>query len=98
MSVNKPIDEFKNEIEQADWAALKDHQKRGALFIIDKNLKLEEVANAFARDFSSIVKIWLDSKEIQIVDEKMADDFAENEFEELARFLIVQPYVLMQLI
>ena len=56
------------------------------------------MANAFARDFSSIVKIWLDSKEIQIVDEKMADDFAENEFEELARFLIVQPYVLMQLI
>lgn len=98
MSDNKSINEFKSEVEQADWAALKDHNKRGALFIIDKNLKLEEVANAFARDFSSVVKIWLDSKELQIVDDKMAEDFAKNEFEKLANFLIVQPYVLMQLL
>lgn len=98
MSDKKSIEEFQGEIEQADWAALKDHHKRGALFIIEKNLKLEEVANAFARDFSSIVKIWLDSKELQIVDDKMALDFSKNEFEKLANFLIVQPYVIMQLI
>ncbi len=98
MSEVKSIEEFKNEIEQADWAALKDHYKRGALFVISSDLKLEEVANAFSRDYSEVVKIWLDSKNLQIVSEEMASNFNKNEFEKMANFLIVQPYVIIQLI
>lgn len=98
MSDLKAIEEFKNEIDQADWSILKDHYKRGALFIISPKLKLEEVANALARDYSQIVKIWLDDKDLRIVDKAMAQSFEKNEFEKMAKFLIVQPYVIIELI
>jgi len=98
MSEKKSVEEFKNEIDTAPWALLEDHYKRGALFIIDKKLKLEEVANAFSRDYSDIVKIWLDNKEIQIVDEDLSKKLAQNPHDKVASFVIVQPYVLIQLL
>ena len=98
MSEKKSIEEFKNEIDTASWSLLEDHYKRGALFIIDKKLKLEEVANAFSRDYSDIVKIWLDNKDLKIVDEDLSKTLSANAQDKVASFLIVQPYVIIQLL
>ncbi|MCT4642937.1 MAG: DUF2288 domain-containing protein [Bacteriovoracaceae bacterium] len=98
MSDKKTIEEFNGEVEQADWSMLKDHHKRGALFEVSLNLNLAEVANAFAKDYSSIVKLWLDDGDLVKVDDDRATKFAQDEFKKIANFLIVQPYVLIQMI
>lgn len=98
MSDRKSIEEFRNEIDTASWELLEDHYKRGALFIIDRKLKLEEVANAFSRDYTDIVKLWLDNKELKIVDEESSKLMSANPKEKLVSFIIVQPYVIIQLL
>lgn len=98
MSDQKSLEEFKSEIDQADWSLLEDHFKRGALFIIDEKLKLEEVANAFSKDYSQIVKIWLDEGSLKLVSDDEAKTFSEKKYEKIVNFLIVQPYVIVQLL
>ena len=87
-------EKLKDDIDQASWEMLKVHHERGAVFIVDKALKLIDVGAAIAVDEVNTVKIWLDNGQFKKleeipsgVDEKIRD----------IDFLIVQPYVLIKL-
>ena len=96
------VDEFKskfvNEIEQADWSMLKDHYKRDALFLVDQSLDLCDVAVALAMDKKHFVEHWLSEKLIIRPSEDQAKDWEEKKFEKFTNFLIIQPYVIAQII
>lgn len=87
-------EKFESEIEECDWDMLRPHHERGAVFIVTENLDLVSVATALAEDNVSQVKIWLDNKDFYKLEETKE---LENEpFKKFAKFLIVQPYVLVK--
>ena len=87
-----------NEIQEIDWMALKDHHKRKAVFIVGPTLDLVEVAMAVHEDVSSLIKIWMDSGELAAPTEEQTEEWKKEETKALAKFLIIQPYVLAQLL
>lgn len=89
---------FLKELDSADWNLLKDHFKREALFIVDQDLDLAQVALAIAEDSVKLVKDWLGSNKIRKVEaeETKLWEASPNQF--FCHFLIVQPYVLIKLI
>ena len=89
-------EKLKTEIEQADWDMLRVHHERGALFLVDQKLDLLDVGVAIAEDNISLVKIWLDNKELYQVSVEEVSEFEKNDREKLGDFIIIQPYVLLQ--
>jgi hypothetical protein len=89
--------DFQNEIDDANWDMLEPHAKRGALFLVDADLKLDIVAKAVAEDKVEMVKLWLDSEKLKQADEKQQDDWSKDSTKMIFQFVIVQPYVLVQL-
>ncbi len=90
------VEKFKEEIDQASWAMLKDHHERGAVFQV-KGVELAEVGAALATDDTSKVKLWLDNKELLKVEDEDSESFSKTLHEKNFNFIIVQPYVLIQL-
>lgn len=88
-------EKLSSEIEQADWDMLKPHHERGALFIVDQKLDLIDVGIAIAEDKTSLVKIWLDNKDLYQLDN--ADKFDQEPCQKIGSFIIIQPYVLLKL-
>jgi hypothetical protein len=88
--------DFTNEIDKASWELLKTHHERGAVFVIDKTLDLATVAFAIAKDNVNLVKIWLDNQQMQKLSEDLAENWKANPQENIVKFIIVQPYVLVQ--
>jgi hypothetical protein len=97
MSDEKDFFDFRNEIEKASWELLESHNTSGALFVVEPHLDLVTVANAMAKDRVNVIKIWLDNGEIRRVTEEEVSDWEKEPTKNFADFLIVQPYVLMQL-
>jgi hypothetical protein len=91
-------EELTGEVQETDWLALEDHHKREALFIVDQKLDLIEVAMAVTEDVSSLIKIWLDSGELARPTDEQIEIWKKNKNQKLAKFLIIQPYVLAQLV
>lgn len=91
---NDPKD-FRDQILQGFWIDLKDHQERNAIIIVDESLDLVEVANAVAGDDAKIVQGWIVSGKLtRPTPEQLAawNAMQAKEF----RFVIAQPYVLVQ--
>lgn len=91
-------EKLKTEIDQTDWNALKIHHENGAVFIVDDKLELIDVGVAIAMDKLDFVKIWLDNDQLKRPTEEQVEQFNQNEYEKLADFLIIQPYVLIKLL
>jgi hypothetical protein len=89
---------LKTEVESADWSLLESHHKRGAIFVVDAKLGLVTAGVAIVRDQLDLVKIWLDSDEMFRPSEDQVKEWESEPHKEMATFLIVQPYVLIQLI
>lgn len=89
---------FSNEIQNASWQVLEPHHRRGGLFVISKELDLAVVADAIAKDKVNQVKIWLDNDDFKKVEDKDTKKFNMESLDEIAQFIIVQPYVLIQYI
>jgi hypothetical protein len=84
-----------NEMHRVDWKPLAPHAKRGGLVLVDSRLDLVEVALAVAQDDATLVKQWMDARQLL----KPTPDQMEtwrNETEERFTVVIVQPYVLAQ--
>ncbi|MBG59939.1 MAG: hypothetical protein CMJ16_05715 [Peredibacter sp.] len=90
-------DKLKEEVDQASWAMLEDHYKRGAVFLVNK-VELEEVGVALATDDTQKVKLMLDNEELVKVDEPHQKEWEKTANEKNFKFLIIQPYVLIQLL
>lgn len=88
--------DFRDEIDKASWVMLKDHHKRGAVFIVDKELDLSTVAKAVSKDEVGQVKIWLDNGQFKKLEDEQTTNFSENPLDYIVNFIIVRPYVLIQ--
>ncbi|MCO4753876.1 MAG: DUF2288 family protein, partial [Bacteriovoracaceae bacterium] len=91
------VEKFKEEIDQASWAMLKDHHERGAVFLV-RGVELADVGVALATDDTSKVKLWLDNKELSKVEDEDSEKYSETLHEKNFDFLIIQPYVLVKLL
>lgn len=87
-----------SEIDETDWSMLRPHYDRGAVFIISESLDLAEVGEALATDKVDAVKAWQTSKSLGPLDEEIANKFDKDPHTKIARFLIIQPYVIIQLL
>lgn len=87
-------EKLKDDIDKASWEMLKIHHERGAVFVVDSKLDLIDVGAAIAVDEVNTVKIWLDNKQFTKLEEIPTE---EDQKERKIKFLIVQPYVLIQL-
>lgn len=93
----KLIEKFKSELEQADWNALKAHHERGALFLIAGDLDLYEVACSIALDDVTSVKAWIENEKLFQPGDNEVKSWESDEYRKLGSFLILQPYVILQL-
>tara|TARA_R110002072_G_scaffold534_7_gene4148 strand:- start:53509 stop:53805 length:297 start_codon:yes stop_codon:yes gene_type:complete len=92
----KLYEELKEQIEQADWSMLKDHHKRGAMYLIDGELDLIEVAVAIAEDNITFIKDLLGNNKLRKPSDEEVDQWNKEKNVKLGSFLIVQPYVLVK--
>lgn len=88
---------FRSELEQADWNGLKAHHERGALFLVDGDLDLYEVACSIALDEVGAVKAWVQQELLRQPDHDEVKFWESDEYRKLGSFLILQPYVILQL-
>jgi len=84
-------------IIKGTWDVLAPHFARGALFIASNELDLTEVGKAIAADDANSVASWLESKELRRPEELEVEGWSKSAHEEFASFIIVQPYVIIQL-
>jgi len=92
------FEKMKQEIDIADWSMLEPHCHTGALICVSKGLDIIEVAVAVAKDDVNQVKRWLDEALLSRPNKGEISQWRKQPHEKIAEFIIVQPYVLMQLI
>lgn len=86
---------LKESIDNAQWEWLKPHLQRGTLLLIAFNLDLAEVAYRISQDDTEYIRKLMNGNFIKRPSDEHIekwDKTPEREF----RFIIVQPYVLMQ--
>ncbi len=89
---------FGLDINKGSWDMLAPHFARGALFLAASTLELRAVGEAIAKDQASTVAAWLESSELKRPSDEDVAQWAQQGGEEFAHFIIVQPYVIIQLI
>ncbi len=81
-----------------DFAALRPHTVRGALFVVSPSLRLIDVAVAIAKNRSAVVALWLGQNLLRKPTPEELAAWAQQPAEPRFRFVIVQPYVLAELL
>lgn len=89
-------EKLRSELEECSWAMLKEHQKRGAVFVIDSSLDIINVSMALATDDSEYVKKLMEQNQLKRPSDDQIDRWSENEDDYFAEFLIISPYVLIR--
>ena len=89
-------EKLSQEVDEADWNLLKKHHESETVFIVGKDLDLVDVGVAIAMDKSHMVKGWLDSGQLAKPTDEQVKYYEENEFKKMCKFIIIQPYVLIQ--
>ncbi len=87
-------DKITAEVLPCDWAALRPHHARDALFLVSPDLDLVEAAVAVATNRADRVEVWLTVGRLGRPTPEMLDDLVGARFQ----FVIVQPFVLAQLL
>jgi len=91
-------DKLLSEVVSTSWLNLIDHHKRKAVFIVDKSIDLAQVAVDVATDNVGNIKEY-QSKNLLIEPSKeQVTKWDNNKNEIIAKIIIVQPYVFIQLI
>ena len=83
-------------MDECSWDLLKAHYDRGAVFLIKENITLVDAAVALAVDDVEQVKKWQNEEVIQPLTEDLKEELKSKPLEKLVKFIIVQPYVLVQ--
>lgn len=89
---------FGLDVNVGSWDMLGPHFARGALFVASSTLELKAVGDAIAKDRASEVARWLENSELRRPTDEEVAIWADKPNEEFANFIIVQPYVIIQLI
>lgn len=83
---------LQNEVDEAQWPLLEQHYERGALVFINEKLDLIDVAAKIVRDSVDDIKKWADEGLIYNPKESGKEVDKTTTY----RFIITQPYVLIQ--
>jgi len=89
------IEKLTNDIDEAKWELIKDHHDRGSAFLVDDSLDLVAVGVAMAKDQVEYIRTWLSEEKILQPTEELITTWKEADV--YFRYLIVQPYVLIQI-
>jgi hypothetical protein len=81
-----------------DFAALRPHAARGALIVVAPTLRLVDVGVAVARNRSAVVALWLAEGLLRKPTPAELLAWEATPSEPRFRFVIVQPYVLTELL
>lgn len=95
--INELKEKLKTEVEETDWAPLKQHHENKAVYIIS-GMDLLDAAVAVAHDKVEFIKLWLDSGAMRQPSEEEVAKWDSNKNLKMAKFIIIQPYVLISLI
>ena len=89
--------QLQEELDTADWRALRTQLRRDSVILVAPELDLVEVAWCVAKDHSAEVSGWIDAGRLR---KPAVEELAawERELEKPFRMLIVAPYVLVQAI
>ena len=85
-------------MQRVDYAALAAHVKRNALFLVAPQLALLDVGLAVVRNRAPIVAHWLREELLRRPTAAELDAWEADASSHAFSFLIVQPYVLAQLV
>ncbi|EQC51617.1 DUF2288 family protein [Bacteriovorax sp. DB6_IX] len=89
------LERLQNDIDETGWDLLEEHHKRDALFLLTSDLELAPVGMAMARDEVEYIRGWLNDGKMSRPTDELIKTWLENEVK--FNYLIVQPYVLIQL-
>jgi len=89
-------EKLKTEIEEADWSMLEPHHERQALILVASDLNLPTVGEKVATDDVDSIKQWMTEGKVSKPEDSQIDKWKENPYRKGFRFIIVQPYVLIQ--
>lgn len=78
-----------------EWKALERHFAAGSLLSVGHDLDLVEVAEAFTRDDSALVRSWMDKGQLGPASDREAADWSERDPDTLWA-VVVRPWVLVQ--
>ncbi len=81
-----------------DFAALRPHAARGALLVVSPSLRLLDVAMAIATNRSAVVALWVGQGLLRKPTPEELAAWTAQPAEPRFRFVIVQPYVLAELL
>lgn len=86
---------LEDELVTTEWSSLEAHHIRQGLVMIDQSLNIVDVAIAFAKDESELVKAWMDQKKLFKPEDHQIKEY-KNSSGRRFQFLIVQPFVIAQ--
>lgn len=89
------LKQMKDSIQEGEWAWLAPHHARGALIVVAQDLDLAEVGVKVSTDAVAEVSGWLSEGQLARPTQEQAESWDQNPDRHF-RFLIVQPYVLIQ--
>ena len=88
---------LKNEIDECNWELLKEHHERRAVVIVERPVDLVDVGVCLAMDNSELLKDWMGKNLVYNAEDSHTLQWKEEPKKKQFNFLIIQPYVLIQL-
>jgi hypothetical protein len=83
------------QILTGQWADIREHMERDAIFIVESDLDLVDVGICVVNDDVEAVRVWLDRGSLARPTRQQATDWDKSS-DRLFRFVILAPYVLIQ--
>lgn len=91
------VESFKQDLAEVPWKELRIHLQRDAIIIVADALDLVTVAVAVTEDDKSKVEEWISAGQLVKPTAEQATAW-ESDLEKPFRVLIVQPYILVQMV
>ncbi|MGB5596217.1 MAG: DUF2288 domain-containing protein [Crocosphaera sp.] len=85
------------DVADVNWNDIKPHAQRDAVIVVNENLNLLDVGVAIAQDNKIAVQHWITEQLISKPSNQQLSDWNMNQ-SQLFKTLIVQPFVLVQVI
>lgn len=94
-NANELLEKLSADIDDAKWDLIDEHYKRGAVLIVDQSVELVAVGVAMAKDQIDYIRNWLANNQLSKPEDSVVEFWKESDV--TFRYLIIQPYVLIQL-
>ena len=91
------LERFQQDLAEVPWKDLRIHLQRDAVILVAAELDLVEVAVAVAEDDKERVEAWISSAKLAKPSREQLDGW-EKQLEKPFRVLIVQPFILVQMV